>query len=354
MRGVGAHDPAPAAHARRQGVVPPLQLVHALEVELEAALLAVDLDLVAVLVAGGQARGLEACHRTARHARQEEDRIVHGALALAAAARGALGTLSGDGAAGALDDVALLDEGLLDGAHHLGHFLTGDEAGHVDDVRVEVTVRAAAGKLALEAPQERRGRAAPVLEVAGAHMEDAAELPFLHQLVRERHGRATAVVEPDEGADALLGSLGGGIAHGAGLGQGAGERLLAGHVLAGGQGGDGNLGMDVVGGAVVDQAHLGVGKQVLPVVRAALPAPALGEFGHVLDLGPGHGPHVDVHGQVEELGRGHPRVAVGLAHELGADESDAEGGVLHKDAYPTRHLWELPTTPIVRLPSTPA
>ena len=215
-------------------------------------------------------------------------------------------------------------------------------------------MRAAPRELALETPEERRGGAAPVLEVAGTHVEDAAELPFLHQLVRERHGRATAVVEPHEGADTLLGGLGGGIAHGAGFGQGAGQGLLAGHVLAGGEGRDGHLGVDKVGGAIVDQAHLGVGKKVLPVIGAALPAPALGEFGHVLDLGPSHGPHVDVHGQVEELGGGHPRVAVGLAHETGADESDAEGRVLHKDAYPTRHLWELPTTPIVRLPSTPA
>ncbi len=81
-------------------MIPPLQFVHALKVKLQAALLAIDLNLIAILVTRGKARCLKACDRAARHARHEEDRIIHGALTLAAATNGALGALAGNGTAG--------------------------------------------------------------------------------------------------------------------------------------------------------------------------------------------------------------------------------------------------------------
>ena len=189
-------------------------------------------------------------------------------------------------------------------------------------------MRPAARKFALKAPQERRRWAAPILEIARAYMKDAAKFSFVHQLMRKGHRWATAVVKPNECLDPLGGCLLGGIAHAAGVVQGAREGLLTRHMLAGGKSGDRNFRMDVVGGAVVDQADLRVGDQVLPLIAAALPTPALREFSHILHFGASHRPHVHYQRQVKEPGGGHPRIAVGLAHELGANEPDAKGGVL--------------------------
>ena len=47
----------------------------------------------------------------------------------------------------------LLDERLGDRAGDLGDFLAGDEAGHVDDVGVQVAVGAGAGQLLVEPPR---------------------------------------------------------------------------------------------------------------------------------------------------------------------------------------------------------
>ena len=146
--------------------------------------------------------------------------------------------------------------------------------------------------------------------------------------MRKGHRRATAVVKPNECLDPLGGCLLGGIAHAAGVVQGARERLLTRHMLAGGKSGDRNFRMDVVRGAVVNQANLRIGDQVLPLVAAALPPPALREFSHILHFGASHRPHVHYQRQVKEPRGGHPRIAVGLAHELGANEPDAKGGVL--------------------------
>jgi hypothetical protein len=49
----------------------------------------------------------------------------------------------------------LLDERVLDGTFHGHDLLAGDEADHVDDVRVEVAVGRRPGDVALEAPQQR-------------------------------------------------------------------------------------------------------------------------------------------------------------------------------------------------------
>ena len=97
-----------------------------------------------------------------------------------------------------LDERPLLDERLGDRADDFGDLVAGDEAGHVDDVRVQVAVRAGAGVLLLEPPEQRHVGPAPVLEVNGADVEDPPELPVRSELVRQRDGRHAAVVVPDE------------------------------------------------------------------------------------------------------------------------------------------------------------
>src|SRR6185503_17577451 len=147
--GGGTHDPRPAADARAALGVVEAQQVHVLEVEAQTPLLAVDLERVRVLVRRGEARGLEARDSAAGERGEEEHGVVDRALALLLRAR----------------DRALLDEGARDASVDLRDLLAGDEAAHVDDVRVEVAVRAGAGGLLVEAPDERRVGPAPALEV---------------------------------------------------------------------------------------------------------------------------------------------------------------------------------------------
>ena len=324
VRSVGAHDAAPAAELRIERVVPPLQLVHALEVELERALLAVDLDVVAVLVAGGEARGLEGRDRTLLEAREEEHRVVDGRLARLLAARTRLRALAGDLAARVRDDRALLDEGLLDRAHDLGHLVAGDEARHVDDVRVEVAMRARTREITLEAPQQRRVWPAPVLQVRRAHVEDAPEAPLLDQPVRERHRGAATIVVPDEGAHALLGGGARGEHHLLRVGERAGERLLARDMLAGLEARDRHLGVEMVRRRDIDELDLGVREQVLPVHGRVLPAPLGGERGGFRGVATRDHAHRGRALEVEELRALAPRGRVRAAHELGADQRDPD------------------------------
>ena len=107
---------------------------------------------VAVLVAGGLAGGLEAGHGAAGEAGQEQHRVVDGHFALAAGALAA----GGDAAGGhARRQRPLLDERLGDRPGDFGDLLAGDEAGHVDDVGVQIAVGAGAGQVLVEPPQQR-------------------------------------------------------------------------------------------------------------------------------------------------------------------------------------------------------
>ena len=90
-----------------------------------------------------------------------------------------------DAAAGAFfGDVAFLDERLIDRADDFIDFLAGDKSGHVEDVRAQVAVHAAAGELALESPGQRHAGLGPILQVRGADLINPTELPFLDELVR--------------------------------------------------------------------------------------------------------------------------------------------------------------------------
>ena len=186
---------------------------------------------------------------------------------------------AGDLAAGpAFDDGALGDERVLDRPLDGDDLFAGDEAHHVDDVGVEVAVGAGAGDVALEAPQQRRVRAAPALQVGGADVVDPPERTLGHELMREGDGRNPPVVEPHERRTRRRG---GGRRHRLGVGERAGQRLLAGDVLAGLESGDRLLGMDIVRRGDVDEVDVVGGRRLAPVRRGVRPAPAGGELGEL-------------------------------------------------------------------------
>ena len=72
MRGLGGQDRAEALRVRRVGQVQELELVHPLQVEGQAALAAVDLEVVVVLAAAGEAAGLERTQRAVLELRDHE------------------------------------------------------------------------------------------------------------------------------------------------------------------------------------------------------------------------------------------------------------------------------------------
>ena len=315
----GDVDRGPPLEATIDGGVVELELVHPLEVEAQRAALTVDLEAVGVVIAGGEAAAFEAGEGAAAEAGEEQHGVVDGARSR----RG------GGGGAGAGDLTTaagrqhgpLGDEGVLDGAFDGDDLFAGDEAHDVDDVGVEVAVRARAGDVTLEPPQQRGVGPAPALEVRGAHVEQPSERALGHELVGEGDRRHASVVEPHEGP-AHRG--GGRRRHRLGVGERAGERLLAGDVLAGLEGGDRLLGVDVVRRGDVDEVDVVGGDRGAPVGGRPGPAPAGGEGRQLVGVAGAHEVHRRRGIDVEEVAHVRPGVGVGAAHELGADEGDVD------------------------------
>ena len=114
--------------------------------------------------------------------------------------------------------------------------------------------------------------AAPVLEVGGADVIDAADAPFFNELMGEGDCGHAAVGVPDK-RFALL-RLFGGVAHLPRVGERARERFFAGDVFAGLERGEGDVEVLIVWCGDVDQIDLGIGDGVFPVCRGVLPTPA--------------------------------------------------------------------------------
>ena len=210
-----------------------------------------SLEAVAVLIACRLPGGLEAGDGAAGEPGQEEQRVVHGHRPCAFPGLHA-GRDTPRGRARHL--LPLLDERLGHRTADLGDVLTGDEAGHVDDMGVQIAVGTRAGAFFLKPPDQGDRLIGPVLKIEGPDVPDGPQRTVLDQLVRQGDGRATAVVVPDEGLDpGLLGRLD----HRAGLGQRAGDRFLARDILAGLDGGHGHRGVHEVGRHDVNQVDLG-------------------------------------------------------------------------------------------------
>src|SRR5439155_11356578 len=137
-----------------------------------------------------------------------------------------------------------------------GDDLADEVARQVDDVGAEVAEGAGSGPGGIEPPEGRVRAPAPRLQVAGAEVDDLAELAGLEQLAREPDGGDEAVVEA---AHVLYACTLGRSPYFVRLGGAQPERLLAEDVLAGLRGGDRRLGVDGVRAAVVEEADPLVG-----------------------------------------------------------------------------------------------
>ena len=217
---------------------------------------------------------------------------------------------------------ALLDKRLF-GARQFGD-LAAQVAPQVDHVRTQVAERAAAGLLGIEAPHKlQAGRRGPVLQVASPEVVDVADAAVVHHPLGQRHRGNAPVVVHDEVAHAR--TLHGGK-HLLGLVQGVGQRLLADDVLAGLSGGHGHGAVHVAGRNHVNDVNIVACHDRLPVRGGLLPAEGVARLFGLVGVAPADHNLLEP-GSVREV---HVDVAialaVGLAHELCAEQRDTIAG----------------------------
>lgn len=192
-------------------------------------------------------------------------------------------------------------------------------------MRPQIPQRARSGAFALEPPGQRRLRIdEPVLEVGGPDVPQPPQPALLDHRAGVGEGGHLAVVEAhDRHLPAGRGPFRG-LRHGLGLGDRVGERLLAQHVLARFEGGDGDLRVAVAGGADVDQLYVVPGDQRAPVgLRRRPPVPGGGGLDGRAVTSADRGQNRS-HRHVEDVSRGAPPLGVGGAHERVSDHADAE------------------------------
>ncbi len=312
--GLGHENIAKAFAVAGIGVVEELEAIHVFEVEAERALGAVDFDFDVVLAAQGEAGGFEVGKRAVLKAADEHGGIVHGDFAHF------LGGLGGQALAFAtgIHEGTFLDEGM----HQAAYFLKfADEiAGKVNDVGIDIAMRAGATDAFLQTPDERKlGIDNPILRIAGVIMVDLTDGTFLdHFFGLGNGGDAAVVVANHVDHFGLLYSSD----HVFALFDGQAERFFAEDVLAGAGGGDGDFGVGIIGCVDVHDVDVRRVDDGTPIRGDIVPA-ELGAGG----FDPGgiasaDGMHFDVGLEREEMGRLTPGVRVGLAHEAVADHAD--------------------------------
>ena len=156
--------------------------------------------------------------------------------------------------------------------------LAGDELGGVDDVRADVAERARTGLLLVEAPGQRGlGSTIQSCRYWARTWRMSPSTPVAHESARERERRHAAVAEADHRHDAAARRPRGRPRPSRSrLVDRVGERLLAQHVLAGGERGERDLGVAVAGRADVDDVDVVALDDLAPVGRGLLPSPTVG------------------------------------------------------------------------------
>src|SRR5215208_6834305 len=286
------------------------QLVHALQVEEDASLGAVDLEGVVVPAAWSEPRGLEGTHRPVLEACQKSHGVVHGVL-------------SGS-AVGCLER-PLPDKRFL-GADDLC-YRADEEVSQIDDVGAYIPEGARPGHLPLEAPDHGHLRVEDeVLQVHSTPVPDLAEPSLLDELLRELDGGRPPVVEADHAHGA---NRSGGFEHLTCLLQGVCQRFLAEDVLAGFERGDSYLVVSVPRRSDINEVYV-VALQEAAVVRLiALPPQKCGGALHARFVASADGAHPRGELAVEAAPDLAVGVGVGAPHELVPDETAPDLSTLY-------------------------
>ncbi len=282
-----------------------LQPVHLLEIKRQGALAAVDLDLNGVFPPGRETSRLEDTDGAVLKTRQAHGRVVHSHAAQTAAA-----SFQG----------ALLDEGVK----QAGHFrkFADQKTRQIDDVSVDVAMRAGTRKIFLKPPDQREFRVNdPVLKVTRPVVVNDPELAVLDHLFGEGHCRNPAVVVADHVRDMGFAHRG---EHSAALGDVHRQRLFAEDRLARARGGDRDLGMGVVRRIDVNHINVRAANDLAPVGGIIAPAKLGGGGLDLLLVAPANHLEQRPGFQPEKFVDLAPRVRMGAAHELVANHADVQ------------------------------
>ena len=198
----------------------------------------------------------------------------------------------------------------------------------VHRVRSQVPEGAGPGHFPAQPPRHRRlvvGE--PILQVADPHLPDLADPALLDQRPGQGQRGHPAIVEPHHRlhATGTRGDRSGD--HRLRLRDRVRERLLDQDVLAGLEGGQGHLGMQVTGRADVDDVDVVALDDRLPVGRRLLPSVPVRSRLDVRGVAPDQQLLAHAYGVREERADVAPGVGVRLAHERVANNRHADWAV---------------------------
>ena len=207
MAGLGGEDGAEALVSGVVGEGEVLELVEALQIEGEAAALAVDFEAQAVLAAEGEAGGFDGAEGAVFEFQGADDGVIDG----------------DGGAAAAIGERAFFDEGAGLGGD--GADFADEVAGEIQGVGGEVAEGTAAGAFGIHAPEAGRAHMGqqPILQVDGAEVVDAAEGAGIDEEAQLADGGDEAVVVGGHVFDA---GGAGGFEHGQGFGGRCGRAVF--------------------------------------------------------------------------------------------------------------------------------
>ena len=321
MHALGHNDVAETALVFGVLRIEILQPVHVLKIKGERTLAAVDLEGDVILPALGEPRCLQVGHRAVFEAPDPGNRVVHRDLAHLFPRLGA------QAFAGFLQNRPLLDEGLHQSADLLD--LADEVASEVDDVGVDVAMRAGTRDLGLQTPDERKIRISnPVLGITGAIViNPVAEVAAFDHAFGQRDGGDAAIVVADHVHHPRLLHR---RHHSLTLGHIHRERLLAEDGFAVFGRFQDDFTMAVVRRADIHDVDFRIAHHCLPVGARLLPAELLPGGLDVFGRPSANGVEIDPSRQIKKLRSLAPRIGMGLAHEIVSDHSDVECAFGHK------------------------
>ncbi len=306
-------DRAPTAELALVLVVEPLQPVKIMQVPLDRGVLTVDLEGVQRLVPAGIAGGFEEPEGTVVEMTKEGAGVIDADLLYFA------GELV----------FAFLDERLGHGVDVLDSAVEPQRG--IDAMGQQVAGHPGAGGFDVETPEggaalRQVGADGPVLQEIGAVVEDLSEPTVVDELFGQHHRGTTAVIVPDH---VRYPGLLDGFHHFLGLGRIHREGFLAQDHFAGLGGGEGQVGMQVVGDRNVDEVDVVAGDQLAPIGFDAGVAPAGGELLNFILVPRADRLADEFVGRIEEMTDFGVGIGMGAAHEAVADETDTKRFLRH-------------------------
>ena len=156
-------------------------------------------------------------------------------------------------------------------------------------------------------------------------MVDLANFAFVDELLRQSNRRHTPIIEPYQVGDAFRG-----LRHLRGLRAIHGQRLLAPDDFSGLRRGNGDLGVERIGRADVDNIDVFAIDYRAPVVRRFVPSPAGGHLLNRLLIATADDFALQREGRIEKMSDLVKGIGMRAAHEAVADHGDVQRSGSHQ------------------------